>query len=292
MTKFQVHQRLVSSVDNVVKYVLEDAEFGKNEVSVIRKSDKTIICMPTQTNCKMGCTFCHLTGTKRKALNLSADWIVDAVEYIIELEDLFDLPHDLLISFMGVGEPLMNLNELMLSIIELNNMYSEVGDIRFGISTIIPSEELFNQLLDQRGDLDDVDVKLHLSVHGITNRSRIVRNDIGAAKAIKMLRAFNEITHMPIEYHYTLVAGVNDSLEELTEFRKLVATRRKDVTVKFLTLSETNGCESTERTQEEILALFPNQTVEFYDPPGRDIGSSCGMFDRDLYNIDNKVGNQ
>ena len=55
-------------------------------------------------------------------------------------------------------------------------------------------------------------------------------------------------------------------------------------TVKFLALSETPGCSATKLSEDTIRAIFPLNIVEFYDPPGRDVGASCGMFNRDLYN--------
>ena len=293
MTKFQVNQRHVSSVDNVVKYVLEDAEFGKNEVSVIRKRgptcEKIIFCLPTQTNCKMGCTFCHLSDTTRPARNLTKDWIVSVVPYLLEIEGITHRRNDLLISFMGVGEPLMNIDELLAAIYKLHTTHN---NIRFGISTILPNRRSLDKLIDflefskdDDEETKDLRLKLHLSVHGIEHRSDLVIGTaIPAATAIRYVQEYQLRTEQPIEYHYTPVRDVNDSIHELKAFSALVATDRTDVTVKFLTLSETNGCESTKLTQDEIRDLFPKNIVEFYDPPGRDVGASCGMFDRTLYN--------
>lgn len=78
--------------------------------------------------------------------------------------------------------------------------------------------------------------------------------------------------------------GVNDSISELRKFSVKVRARATErATVKFLTLSEVGDCAPTELSQPDILSLFTGITVEFYDPPGRDVGSSCGMFDRTIY---------
>jgi 23S rRNA (adenine2503-C2)-methyltransferase len=270
-------EKIDSTIDDVTKYIVSDETFGKNEVSIIRKDTKTIFCLPTQTNCKMGCAFCHLTGTTRPSKNLSADWIVSVVDYLAQIEYKGDKA--LLISFMGVGEPLLNLNELTASMELLQAKYDR---IRFGISTMMPNANAMTELTMWTVNHSNYNVKVHLSVHGMLNRHEIIKNGIDISIAIKLVQHFHEITGNPIEYHYTLVNGVNDSTEELTEFNNNI--KSDGSTVKFLTLSETNGYTNTKLSEEYIRTLFPSNTVEFYNPPGRDVGSSCGMFDKTLYN--------
>lgn len=286
MISFDICDVLKSAIDDVTKYTLHDAKFGKNEVSSIHKVDKDILCMPTQTNCKMGCKFCHLTGTTRPSHNLSATWLRSAVSCLVDLEQLNDTTRDLLISFMGVGEPLLNVENVMGAIEALQEKYGR--RIRFGISTMLPNPVALEHLTEWLAYNKDFRVKLHLSVHGIFNRSAIINSPLSAPNAIHLVQDFHERTGRPIEYHYTLVDGVNDSIDELKSFSSLVRTTSTGVTVKFLTLSETNDCKATQLSQEYIKELFRDNTVEFYDPPGRDVGASCGMFNRDLYNITSK----
>lgn len=267
-----------TSRDNVTKYVLEDTAFGKNEISIIQKDFKNILCLPTQTNCRMGCTFCHLNGTTRPSKNLSSTWLVSVVRFITDLiPSLTD--KNLLISFMGVGEPLLNGNGIQDAMSKLHMQYSA---IRFGVCTMMPDIDLMEKFIEWSVANSEVHVKLHLSVHGIGSRKAIIKSTVGISKAISLVQRFHKMTGNPIEYHYTLVAGVNDSAEELNAFHRL--TLGASSTLKFLTLSENNGCKATSLSEEEILTFFPGQTVEFYNPPGRDVGASCGMFDRDLYN--------
>lgn len=270
-----------SKISDVTKFILRDEIFGKNEVSVIRKADKTILCLPTQTNCKMGCTFCHLTGTTRPAKNLSSEWIEDVVDLLIGHCGLDTDQRDVLVSFMGVGEPLRNREALKDAMRTLADRYLR---IRFGICTMGPGVPAMRDLSDWCLNNPDVRVKLHLSVHGMHNREAIVPNGMPISRTIRELRRFHEQTGHPIEYHYTLVDGVNDSIEELQDFYAEICSDSPDVTVKFLALSETAGCSATKRTNDEVQSVFPGMVVEFYDPPGRDVGSSCGMFNRELYN--------
>lgn len=280
----KVIQMEESDTDNVTKYILEDPIFGKNEVSVIRKDTKNIIVLPSQTNCKMGCKFCHLTGTTRPVENLSIPWFVNTVKFIMSEENFSDKP--LLISFMGAGEPMINYSSIALVICHWNNT---IPNIKFALATMYPNVRSFNNLTDLMKVNSEVSLKIHLSVHGTFNRDKLITSSVSIYDAIDALRNYNEVTNNPIEYHYTLVNGINDSIEELTDFSYYIQSdnagyRMKEMTtVKFLSLSECGEYKKTLLTEEEIRNIFPGITVEFYDPPGRDVGSSCGMFDRSLY---------
>lgn len=276
---FEIIDKVHSKIDNVTKYIIEDCVFGKNEVSVIRKSTKDVIVLPTQTNCKMGCTFCHLTGTNRPAKMLISLWFFDVVKYISELESLGSRP--LLISFMGAGEPLLHVSPILNGI---QLIHWEFKNVRFAIATIMPNYTEIFKLQEFATQNKHISIKVHLSVHGILNRTSIIKNGIDIQESIKLLQQYHTLTQNHIEYHYTLVRDVNDSISELTEFKNLVAQENDSgVTVKFLTLSETETCKQSLLTKDQIEELFEGIIVEFYDPPGRDVGSSCGMFNRTIY---------
>lgn len=272
--------KVSSCIDNVTKYVLYDYHYGKNEASVIIKDNKNIIVLPTQTNCSMGCKFCHLTGTTRPVDNLSKNWISKAVELLYEAESLNDKP--LLVSFMGAGEPLININNILLGIEQIS---SSIKNVKFAISTIMPSTDVMFKISEWQV-ATKIPLKMHLSVHGISNRKKIIKAGVSIESAIAHMQNYSHRTLQPIEYHYTLVDSVNDSTQELLEFKKLISVQRDDnYTVKFLTLSEYGGCLTSKAVKDNIIDIFSGITVEFYDPPGRDVGSSCGMFDKSIYNV-------
>lgn len=273
---FNIIDKQDSQIDSVTKYILSDDVFGKNEISVIRKSTKDIIVLPTQTNCVMGCSFCHLTGTTRPSKNLSIDWFKNVVKFVNDIEQLGQ--KQILISFMGAGEPLLNLDNLLSGICEI---CSNFKNIRFAICSIIPTHKAIQKLIEWKLEHSDISLKLHLSVHGIDNRDKIVNSIVDIETAIEYLKDYSEKTNSPIEYHYTLVNGVNDGID-LKNFRRLLKPTT-NTTIKFLTLSENGNCSKTDVTKEDLMLMFEGTNLEFYNPPGRDIGSSCGMFDKSIY---------
>lgn len=264
----------IESVDAVVKYVLSDDEYGLTEVSVLRKSNKDVIVVPSQTNCRMGCVFCHLTGTDREVRGFDGAWFLNVFRFMVRAERLGMRP--LLVSFMGAGEPLLNVAGVIAG---MRHIQIERGDVRFGVATMMPSLGLMS-VLEIAAVVHKLNVKVHLSVHGIGSRGSVIKSGVDVLEAIDQVRRYGRNTGNGIEYHYTLVRGVNDVLDELKAFRDAVGD---EGTVKFLKLSECGGCQESLVSQEQILEIFSGVTVEFYDPPGRDVGSSCGMFDRTIY---------
>jgi adenine C2-methylase RlmN of 23S rRNA A2503 and tRNA A37 len=253
------------------------------EVSIIRKGDgKDILCVPTQTNCKMGCKFCHLTGLDIPSTNLSADQIVELVVESFKIS----MPRNptLLVSYMGVGEPLLNVNGVIESAKELRKL-TNYKTIRFGVSTLIPGSKPFLQLIDGVVE-NDLKCKLHWSLHSAQSsiRKNLMPNALGIREGSALALQYMERTKQPVEVHYTLINGVNDSYRDI---KSLSSVLDKRLVIKILRFAPHKLEPSLE--ESNVTALFKKSlesegfTVEVYSPPGRDIGSSCGQFILDQY---------
>src|SRR5215210_1471602 len=98
-------RRLASSRDNSVKYVWKLADNQTVESVFLPFDGHDSLCVSSQVGCHMACSFCAtgLDGLKR---NLSASEIVAQVEGVIEDRGLPSRQFE--ISFMGMGEPLLN----------------------------------------------------------------------------------------------------------------------------------------------------------------------------------------
>jgi adenine C2-methylase RlmN of 23S rRNA A2503 and tRNA A37 len=272
-----------SNVENVSKLVYKSGDSPVMEVSIIRKGDgKDILCVPTQTNCKMGCKFCHLTGLDIPSTNLSADQIVELVVESFKIS----MPRNptLLVSYMGVGEPLLNVNGVIESAKELRKL-TNYKTIRFGVSTLIPGSKPFLQLIDGVVE-NDLKCKLHWSLHSAQSsiRKNLMPNALGIREGSALALQYMERTKQPVEVHYTLINGVNDSYRDI---KSLSSVLDKRLVIKILRFAPHKLEPSLE--ESNVTALFKKSlesegfTVEVYSPPGRDIGSSCGQFILDQY---------
>ena len=269
-----------SKQDATVKYVVSYADKTRAELSYINKNDgKIIICAPTETSCRMGCSFCYLTtvGDKLKYRSLNAYEMTDGV--LLAIKESPPINSKLLVSFMGSGEPLMNWQNMLASMRQIKSKVSVPA--RFAFATSLPKNSVDAFLQMTRHVADDLDIKAHLSLH-FTNdeaRKKYMPASLDIATSINLLELYKNLTKRRVEAHYTLIDGVNDSPQDALTLRTLLAHR--DIPLKLLYYSENpvlGAHRSTNVDKFMKLVKAHSLEVEFYEPPGQDIGSSCGQF--------------
>lgn len=280
-----------STVDRTQKFILVNEHSEVLESSYIDKNDgKHIFCVPTQTNCAMACRFCFTRDMagKIKSEDLSARNMVECVS--TPLQHLGDLASDrtLLVSFMGNGEPLDNIQEVINAMLDLRDQYAgKFKVVRFAVATMMPKKH-FRYLVElaEAAKHWGLNIKLHLSLHftdDVVRREWMpMAEDIRAS--ITMLEWYHDFTGNAIEVHYTPIDGVNDRVEDITVLHELLF--RRHIPIKFLKFAAHPDDKHQPSTNIGPLARRLNWAgveTEFYDPPGRDIGSSCGMFLADYY---------
>lgn len=267
-------QYIKSQIDNTIKYTT-----FKNNIpihfSYINKNDgKDIICTPSQSSCKLGCAFCHLTGKTDLVINLTSDEIINPLHEII---DKHKANNTLLISYMGSGEPLLNIDNVLLASECIKQRYQVLYQhVRFAISTIIPNEKLFRILIK---NINNIPMKLHWSLHATTDkiRQQLMPSTISINESLFLLDEYLK-TNNDVEIHYTLMNNVNDTNSDLENLIKFFMN--KNINVKFIAYNKKdNNTIPSLRVNEFINTLTKcNIKTEYYIPPGRDIGSSCGQF--------------
>lgn len=283
-----------SAEDSTIKYIFEKDGQILEFSYIDNGSGKNIICVPCQSMCNMSCTFCHLTDHigKVPVNNLHRYDIIDAVCDIVEdLELTTDKP--LLISYMGCGEPLRNIEAVIDSMLEFKQLFGD--SVRFGLATMLPKNDWFQFMKLTKAVQDyDLPLKVHLSLHFTNNQTRgqWMPAALGIVPSLDLLNVYNSLTGQPIELHYTLMDGVNDSQSDFIILGNIC--QNMDVTIKLMRYSEKESLETKEagertiQTAIEILSQFCDK-VEYYEPPGQDIGASCGQFLTNLKPETNEV---
>lgn len=279
----KLHRKIKSNIDDSIKYILfTDADNLVVEATFIDKHDgKNIICLPTQTSCCMKCKFCHVTDISEKVIlrNLTSEEIISIVNYIFE--DLkLSREKMLLISFMGCGEPLLNVENLISGMASLTKQYQK---IRFAIATSMPMniDKNFNYLLN--GVIENkLNVKTHLSLHytNDSDRGEWMPKSETIEKSLENIKLYKEQTSNNVEIHYTLISGVNDRKQDVD----FLIEKFKDsgICIKFIRYNSKNTVESEETPidkAKEIMSILNQNGIqtEYYTPPARDIGGSCGQ---------------
>lgn len=269
----QIVERIPSKLDKTVKYVtlLDDGLI--TEASYINKDDgKDIICLSTHTGCNLGCKFCHTTDCKNVVIvrPLDAGEIFRIAREIARSEVL-DPARTLLVSFMGCGEPMLN-PELPFAL----SMIHQLGPkVRFALATLLPIGTSLDEL-----DVQGFDVKVHLSLHFTEDHVRREWMPF-ASQIVPSIRQLYEYQQRGnrAEIHYALIDGINDSEEDAKRLVELL--QGKNISVKLIKYNRRLSLEHQPSSSDvlkrfrEILGDFPH---EYYEPPGIDVGSSCGAF--------------
>tara|TARA_B100001142_G_scaffold303888_1_gene331548 strand:+ start:2040 stop:3587 length:1548 start_codon:yes stop_codon:yes gene_type:complete len=175
------------------------------------------VCVSSQVGCAMRCSFCA-TGRQGFKRNLTSDEIVNQV---LALEDVFGRRATNVV-MMGMGEPLMNLKEVLRAHRCLNRDVG-IGGRYFTISTVgVPNQ--LSKLAAHK-----LQATLAVSLHAPTQELR--EKLIPSAKAyhvddlLEDCRLYKKSTGKRLTFEYTLLAGENDSPEHARALGRLLRTR-------------------------------------------------------------------
>ncbi|ADU12441.1 23S rRNA (adenine(2503)-C(2))-methyltransferase RlmN [Asticcacaulis excentricus] len=240
------------------------------------------LCVSSQVGCTLNCSFCH-TGTQRLVRNLTAAEIVAQVQ--VARDDLGEWPspkEDRRLSnivFMGMGEPLYNLDNVADAIdIISDNEGIAISRRRITVSTsgVVPE-------LDALGKRTAA--MLAISLHATNDELRDVLVPINKKYPLKDLmaaiRAYPDLSNARrVTFEYVMLKGVNDSPAEARELIKLIkGIPAKINLIPFNPWPGTDYQCSDWRTIEAFAAILnkAGYASPIRTPRGRDILAACGQ---------------
>ncbi len=201
------------SRDGTVKALFATADGRPLEAVLMRYRDqRRSICVSSQSGCPLTCTFCA-TGQMRFARNLSTSEILDQALHFRRLE-----PVDHCV-FMGMGEPLLNLDAVLAACERLPDL--GIAHRRTAISTVgwIPGIERLAEC--------ELPLRLALSLHAADEalRSELmpVNERYPLRDVLEACRAFYARKRRRIFVEYVMLAGVNDRYEQAVALAELLA---------------------------------------------------------------------
>ena len=250
-------------------FILEDGA-GVESV-IIPDEGRNTLCISSQAGCAMGCEFC-LTGTYNLTRNLTTAEIINQVCTIkreVEVRNVV---------FMGMGEPLHNLENVIRSIkIMLDGNGLQLSNRRITVSTC--------GLLPEMARLGaEVTVNLAISLNATTDelRDRImpVNRRYPLKELLQACREFPLPSRRKLTFEYVLLGGLNDSLEDAKRLLKL--THGIPNKVNLIPFNEHEGCDFIAPTRQAIDAFHKylidhNVTVITRESRGGDISAACGQ---------------
>ncbi|GAB7028302.1 dual-specificity RNA methyltransferase RlmN [Geotalea toluenoxydans] len=260
-----------SSADGTKKYLFRLSDGNAVESVLIPDEDRNTLCISSQVGCAMGCEFC-LTGTFRLTRNLTTAEIVNQVCAVKREEPVRN------IVFMGMGEPLANLE----NVIGALRILTDPDGFQFSTRKVTLSTA---GLVPEMAELGAaVTVNLAISLNATTDEVRDRIMPVNRRYPLKELLAACKAFPLPsrrwITVEYVMIKGVNDSLDDAKRLVRLISTFPSKVNL--IPFNEHEGCDLRTPTQDSIdrfhkFLLDKHVTVITRSSRGSDISAACGQ---------------
>jgi 23S rRNA (adenine2503-C2)-methyltransferase len=256
--------------DGTVKTLFHTHDGRPIEAVLMRYRDgRRSVCVSSQSGCPLTCTFCA-TGQMKFGRNLEAAEILDQVLHFRRIEAVDHLV------FMGMGEPLMNLDNVLAAAERLPDV--GITHRRTGISTVgwVPG---IRRLTEEC----DMPLRLALSLHAPEDALRAqimpVNERHPIAEVLDACAAFYAKRRRKVFVEYLMLAGVNDTVAQARELAALLD--RRVYKVNLIPYNPTGGpyTGSSRGAIDAFRAVLSEHghTATVRLTRGRDIDAACGQ---------------
>ena len=264
------------SADGTRRYLFGVAEGHRIESVFIPEEKRDTFCISTQVGCAVGCLFC-VTGKLPMEHNLTCGEIVGQI--LALQEDRRIDTKRLNIVIMGMGEPLLNYDNVMKAIrlmADPHGMSISPRRITLSTSGIVPGLERLAQ--------EDLVPNLAISLNATTDEVRNTLIPINRKWNIDSLlhacRRFPLEPRRRITFEYVLIDGINDTAEDAMRLVRLLKGIKKKVNL--IPLNADPWLPLKPPSEERVLAfqkilLEQHVTAYIRRPRGDDIAAACGM---------------
>lgn len=275
--KLFLQEKQISN-DNTIKVAFKTPKHELIESVIIPKQDRSTACISTQTGCALNCSFCA-TGKLSNPRNLNKSEIVDQILKLNELS--IELYNQKLtnIVFMGMGEPLLNYNNLVKSISLITSAYG----LGFSPSRITISTAGISKTIIKMAD-EKVKFKLAVSLHSAKDKIRTLLMPVNKTYNLKNLTEsliyFNKKTDQRITFEYLLLNGINDSLNDAKELANFCKNFPSKINIiEYNSIPGSKYSKSSSQSQTEFVNFLKskNLIVKIRNSRGHDINAACGQ---------------
>lgn len=246
----------------------------------------TTICISSQVGCAQGCRFCR-TGHMGLLRNLEAEEMIAQVVHGRRLANELGLPKVLKVVFMGMGEPLANLENVKLAVETLSDLHRMgFARKRIQISTVAPSPA---QILE----LEGLRCGLVWSVHSASDFLRRQLVPTSRYSMVELRNAFAQLLRSgngPDRFMVAVVmiAGVNDTAQHACELAEFLRPLYDDPAI-FLSVNlipynqnpQDDFFASDEQTiqnfRQRINEVIPSLAIHIRQTRGAEASAACGQ---------------
>jgi 23S rRNA (adenine2503-C2)-methyltransferase len=269
-----------TSDDGTEKLLLQWSDGKQVECVLLRDGIRRTICISTQVGCAMGCVFCA-SGIGGVVRNLTTGEIIEQMLRLTRLLPAAErLSH---IVVMGMGEPLANLDRLILAL----DWAAQPKGLGISHRRITISTVGLPPALDRLRELErhyQLAVSLHAPNDQLRSQLVPVNKSTGLEAILRAADAYFESSGRRLTFEYVLLADINDRVEHARELAALLKNRLALLNV--IPYNPVQGLPyrtPSGKSQERFLEILAqaNINVQVRERKGDAIDAACGQLRRD-----------
>lgn len=204
------------SLDGTAKFLWQYRDGNTVESVILRYPDRTSGCISSQVGCPLGCAFCA-TGMSGYVRNLTSGEIIAQI-IGMELEENEKINN---IVFMGMGEPMLNYDEVMRAIRVITDPKAfKISQRRVSVSTA----GIVDGILKMANE--PLDIVLSISLHAPTDEKRSaimpINRKYNLKSLIESVKMYQKLKNRRVTFEYILFDHFNDSIEDAKNLIKLL----------------------------------------------------------------------
>ena len=264
-------EKVSISTDGTKKYLYRTSQNHFIESAYIPDGDRATLCISSQAGCRMGCRFCA-TGRQGLQHSLSTNEILNQIGSLPERERLTN------VVFMGMGEPLDNLDSLLPALEVLTSAWGfGWSPTRITVSTAGVASRL-------ERFLEATQVHLAVSLHNPFPHERAEIMPVEKAwpirEVVEILRRYDFTHQRRVSFEYIVMSGLNDSPRHIRELCRLLDGIKCRINlIRFHTIPGSPYFSPDDRAmiafRDALTAKGIHTTIR--TSRGEDIQAACGL---------------
>ena len=266
------------SIDSTMKFAIKLHDKLVVESVLIPSGDRVTACVSSQVGCSLDCEFCATSKLSRMR-NLESYEIFDQIILLNEQSiENYSLPISNIV-FMGMGEPLLNYNNVINSI----NLITGKEGIEISNKKITLSTSGISKMIHKMAD-DNVKFNLAISLHSAieSTRNEIMpfSKSFPLSQLIKSLEYWYEKTKRKVTFEYLIWKGINDNFEHINALVKICKRVPSKVNlIEYNSIDDPRFSKADELWVNNYLNILKENKVSasIRRSRGKDIQAACGQ---------------
>lgn len=266
------------SIDSTMKFAIKLHDKLLVESVLIPSGDRITACVSSQVGCSLDCEFCATSKLSRMR-NLESYEIFDQIILLNEQSiENYSLPISNIV-FMGMGEPLLNYNNVINSINLITGREGiEISNKKITLSTSGISKMIY-KMVDDNVKFN-LAISLHSAIESTRNKIMPFSKSFPLNQLIKSLEYWYENTKRKVTFEYLIWKGINDDFEHINALVKICKRVPSKVNlIEYNSIDDPRFSKADELWVNKYLNILKENkvSVSIRRSRGKDIQAACGQ---------------